>query len=166
GLVGWISGHGGKLVTSYSHQITNLDQDSTFSTPSFSVKKGKIYRVKITSGKMSNQWIAVGVNLLDDDDLVINEFETEFWHESGYDEGYWSESDYEQIIYFKATKTEKLSGEVYWIEGRGGKKVPHINAISLKINVAGTKVAANYFQLIFWVFGVLFFILMMRYGKP
>ncbi|OJJ17089.1 hypothetical protein BKI52_30715 [marine bacterium AO1-C] len=159
GLVGWLSGASGKQVASFSHQISNITQDSSFSTPTFQVKKGEIYRMVVTSGKMSNNWMAIGLSLQDDDDAVVNELEAEFWHESGYDDGYWSESDYRDIIYFKATKTEKLSGEVYWAGGSLGKRVPQINTVNIKITTAGTKVAANYFKYLFWVFGALLLVL-------
>jgi len=165
GLIGWLSGRSGKLVTSFSHQIGNITQDSSFNLPTFKVKKGEIYRMSITSGSMANQWLGIGVMLQDDDDAVINEFEAEFWHESGYDDGYWSESDYHQTFYFKATKTEELSGEVYWTGGSVAKRVPQINSINTKINMAGTKVAANYFKIIFWASGALCLVLITVYGK-
>ncbi len=166
GLVGWLSGVSGQRVTSFSHQIGNITQDSSFNIPTFKVQKGEIYRIQLKSGQLSNTWLGVGVSLQDDDDLVINEFEAEFWHESGRDsDGYWSESDYREISYFKATKTEELSGEVYWAGGSLGKKVPQVNTIKVQINAAGSKVAARYFERVFWGAGVLLLILISIYGK-
>lgn len=154
GMLGWMIGSSGKLVLNTSHKLDNFSADSSFDITSFKVKKDQTYRVKITSGKLSNNWLAVGVNFQDDDDLVVNEFEADFWHESGYDsDGYWSEHDYTKILYFKATKTEKLSGEVYWVGGRYGKRLLKSNTIKVRISRAGTKVAANYFKYLFWVFG-------------
>lgn len=154
GLIGWMIGSSGKLVLKTSHNLDNFSADSSFDITSFKVKKDQTYRVKITSGSLSNNWLAVGVNFQDDDDLVVNEFEAEFWHESGRDsDGYWSEHDYTKIMYFKASKTEKLSGEVYWVGGRYGKRLLKSNTIKVSISRAGTKVAANYFKYLCWVFG-------------
>lgn len=167
GCVGTISGKVGKQVgQTFQHQLSNYNKDSSFVSPQFKVTKGEIYRIEFKNYISDNTWMVMGISILDEDDDPINEREAEFWHESGSDsDGAWSERDAIEIFHFKASKTENIQLEVYWINSSTPKATPYATTVSLKVKEAGSVLVSNYFQYIFAIFGVLFFLgIMVVYG--
>lgn len=159
GLIGWLYGSSGRQIgTTYAHYLTNTTKDSSFSVPTFKVKRGEIYQIELKNTHISNSWMVVGVSILDDEDGVINEKEVEFWHESGYDseDGAWSEGDYSEKFYFKASKTENISAEVYWLSSSKPKSHAQSYSMQVKVHKAGNALVSSYFKYICWIFGGLF----------
>ncbi len=167
GCLGTIYGKAGKQMgQTFQHRLNNYGKDSSFVSPQYKVTKGEIYRVELRSYVHMNSWAVVGIGILDTNDNLINEREAEFWHESGSDsDGAWSERDAIEIFHFKASKSEEIQLEMYWINGSKPKATPQSTTVSLKMKKAGSVLVSNYFQYIFAIFGVLFFLgIMVVYG--
>lgn len=138
----------------YRHSLTNHTKDSSFSTPTFKVKKDVLYRIEVRNIDISSSWMVAGLSILNDDDEVINEKEMEFWHESGYDsDGAWSEGNYTEKFNFKAAKDGQLSAEIYWLESKS--KIPESHKFIFRVRETGTSLISNYFQNVFMVFLVI-----------
>lgn len=167
GCVGTMYGKTGKQVgETFQHRLNNYSKDSSFVSPQFKVTKGEIYRVEFKNYVQNNSWMVMGISILDEEDDLINEREAEFWHESGYDsDGAWSERDAKEIFHFKASKSEEIQLEIYWINGSKPKATPQSTKVSLSLKKAGSALVSDYFQYIFAIFGVLFFLgIMVVYG--
>ncbi|OJJ17090.1 hypothetical protein BKI52_30720 [marine bacterium AO1-C] len=135
----------------YRHKLTNHTKDSSFTVPSFKVKKGTLYQIRVENKEVLSSWMVAGMSLLDGDDQVINEKEMEFWHESGYDsDGAWSEGDYVDRFNFKASKDGELSAEIYWLESNN--VIPQSHIFTFQVSKTGTNLIADYFQNLFIVF--------------
>ncbi|WP_299457381.1 hypothetical protein [uncultured Microscilla sp.] len=189
GLLGWVFGTPGKQIApTYKHLLDNYTKDSSFTSPQFRIKKGQSYRLELKGEVIDNDWIVVGLSILNEEDDVINEKEVEFWHASGHDsDGSWSERDDIEAFHFKAKKTEKISVEVYWINDgandfwrqQGIFKESEIwnkqnlenlfkrqtTTISFTLKKAGGALVSKYFQYVFWIFGGLFLLaIIMEFG--
>lgn len=51
-------------------------------------------KVQMNNPLPVNTWAEVDVNIIQPNEDDLYEFSASFWHESGYDEGYWEEDDY------------------------------------------------------------------------
>ncbi|WP_338762322.1 hypothetical protein WAF17_17400 [Bernardetia sp. ABR2-2B] len=60
-----------------------------------------------------NQGMYIVVELLDKEKNVINAVESDFWYESGYDEGNWTESETSSSKYFKFTEEGEYFARIY-----------------------------------------------------
>lgn len=138
----------------HRHSLTNHTKDSSFSTPTFKVKKNVMYQIEVRNLDISSSWMVAGMSILNDDDEVINEKEMEFWHESGYDsDGSWSEGNYTEKFNFKAAKDSELSAEIYWVDSKS--KIPESHKFIFKVRKTGTSLISNYFLNVFIVFLVI-----------
>ena len=151
----------------YRHILANNTKDSSFSIPTFKVKKDVLYQIKVQNRDISSSWMMAGLSLLDEDDQVINEKEMEFWHESGYDpeDGSWSEGNYAETFNFKAMKDGKLSAEIYWMESKTGNFIPQSYRFTFKVTETGTRLIAHYFQIMFATFFSITILLMFFWRK-
>ncbi|HAS41346.1 MAG TPA: hypothetical protein DCS93_12745 [Microscillaceae bacterium] len=149
----------------YAHTLTNHTQDSSFTVPAFKVKEGTLYQIVVQNQDASANWVAVGMSLLDKEEQVVNEREMEFWFESGYDpeDGSWSEGNKSERFNFKASKTGKLSAEIYWL--RGGSTIPQSYQLTFKISETGTRLVSTYFQNMFGFFFAITMLLMFFWRK-
>jgi len=149
----------------YAHTLTNHTQDSSFTVPAFKVKEGTLYQIVVQNQDASANWVAVGMSLLDKEEQVVNEREMEFWFESGYDpeDGSWSEGNKSERFNFKASKTGKLSAEIYWLGG--GSTIPQSYQLTFKISETGTRLVSTYFQNIFGLFFAITILLMFFWRK-
>jgi hypothetical protein len=59
-------------------------------------EQNTVFRATVTTGPLpNNSWVAPELELVDFEGAFLMSFGKELWHETGYDEGHWDESDTE-----------------------------------------------------------------------
>lgn len=96
-------GASGKRVFQETIPLSALNDDEGYLTQPFPLNKvGQVHNLQLKVDIPDNSEAWAAVELLEDDESPVNEFEGDFWRESGVDdEGSWSESDTVSNNYFR-----------------------------------------------------------------
>lgn len=102
---------GGFILDSRGNQIfgqnVNLDQigpDGLVIGPIQMTREDRVHRLELSGSFPNNTWTFVGAELLNEQQDAVNAVDGDFWHESGYDEGHWSETDNNSRRYFRLSE--------------------------------------------------------------
>ncbi|EAY26783.1 hypothetical protein [Microscilla marina] len=145
--------------------IDSLSKTKPLVTPSFPVKK----KVGIYSLKMSvyphmthvnGDFIYLMAEMYDSEDRRINEFENEYWWETGHDsDGTWTEKEESESWMFKnRQKNDSLYLEIYGEKSLSKSLYYHPKSVRIQVWEDPQAAVAKYFLVIGIVFLVLFII--------
>jgi hypothetical protein len=99
-----------------------------------------LVRLKMQGSLPVNTYAEVDVSVVDPEDVELYVFSQEFWHETGYDEGNWEESDYSGSGQF----IPGLSG-THEIEVELGERSAGINSMTVEVEVVKNHMLPSWF---------------------
>lgn len=109
-----------RRIADFYLPVDSLSKDEPLTTPSFWVKKEVgIYKIDISihpaMTHANKNFIYLMAELHDNNEARINEFEHEYWWETGHDsDGSWTEEEKEESWFFKnQNKDDSLYVEIY-----------------------------------------------------
>jgi len=73
--------------------VTNLKKEGGVIGPIEVKKENTVYIVRATQPVGLGAWSAIDIGVYDENDQYLFSFNSDMWHESGYDEGYWEEDE-------------------------------------------------------------------------
>ena len=93
----------GRELFKQNINLASLNSDEGVVVGPFDLSKvGTVHNLRLSASIPDNSEAWAAVELLEDEDTAVNEFEGDFWRESGYDdEGNWSEADTVKDNYFR-----------------------------------------------------------------
>ena len=107
-VAGWLLIIGGFLLSTPGDPVatdqfsfTEVGADGHLIGPFNLSAVGRAHTIEVSSSFGDNSWAWVGTELLDANQDSINALAGDFWRESGYDEGHWSESELTSREYFR-----------------------------------------------------------------
>jgi len=120
-------GSSGRRIFQQEFSLAVLNEDEGVVTEAFNLTKtGRIYNLQLDAKIPDNSeaWAAVELLEDDEDDSAVNEFEGDFWRESGVDdEGSWSEGDTTTNNYFRLSEPGQFRIRVLGNPGTKGGTV-------------------------------------------
>lgn len=134
---------GGREIFRQNVSIDLLNSNEGIVAGPFNLSKpGKIYNLKLSASIPDNSDAWAAVELLEDEDTTVNEFEGDFWRESGYDdEGAWSESDTVKENYFRLEQPGEYYARIL------GEPGPKLGAGNVTLSVYEGATLSRYFIL-------------------
>ncbi|MEM9301122.1 MAG: hypothetical protein AAGE01_03370 [Pseudomonadota bacterium] len=104
GILAIVLGGAGDPVYSETYDFSAFGEDGIVAGPFELSKAGRPHRLALSASIGDNSWAWIGAELLDTERNSINAMAGDFWRESGYDDGHWSESDVREEQHFRLTE--------------------------------------------------------------
>lgn len=96
-------GSGRAVYSENINSVISLPEEGIELGPFNLSKQDTAHSIQLKAFIPDNSDLWIGAELLDENHDSINALDREFWRESGYDDGYWSESDIETGVVFNLT---------------------------------------------------------------
>lgn len=126
-VLGILRGTDGETVIREQVNISDIGPDGYLVGPFDLGKDGAVHSIQLGASFPNNSWTFIGAELLDANQDAINAVDGDFWHESGYDDGYWSETNNKSDRFFRLTEPGRyfirLSHEQGTAQGSGSVNV-------------------------------------------
>lgn len=103
-MIGLITGTPGNRLLAKTLSFEEIGPDGAVAGPVELSDTGRVHRLQLQANFRDNSWAWVGAELLDAERNSINAMSGDFWRESGYDDGHWSESDLSATEHFRLTQ--------------------------------------------------------------
>ena len=174
-----------KRIADFRLPIDSLDKEEAFETPKFAInQKVGVYRIEISASPTitpaHKNFIYVFAELYNKKGERVNEFETEFWWETGRDsDGTWTEKDKDEDWLFKNRKQndslyleivgeKRLLRQAYYRErsqNRSYRYKRYTESIRIQVWEDPQGAVRRYFLVFGIIFMVLFIFSLFGYGK-
>jgi hypothetical protein len=144
GLV--LGGMNGQAIQTQNFVLNSAQPVATF--PVAINGRGRPAKVELQMNNTlpMNTFAGVEVSVTDPTGDDLYELSNDFWHESGYDEGYWEESDYKASGRFVPPQ-----GGNYTVEVALGERSPGVGQMNVQVSVYENTFLPSWF----WIYAVL-----------
>lgn len=108
----------GTTIVSENIPGDNITQEGVLIGPFTLNQTGKLHRINLSGDVSSNREYSLSVDLLDHEQIPVNTYELDVWHESGYEGGEsWSEGNSSLRSYFQLSEPGEFYLKLFQWEG-------------------------------------------------
>lgn len=153
----------GQSLRTQTFSLTSAQPVATFPVEVNGRGRPALIDLKMNNTLPMNTFASVDVSVIDPTGEDLFELSKDFWHESGYDEGYWEESDYNSGGRFVPP-----DGGNYTLEVALGERSPGVESMNLQVAIYENTFLPSWFwgyAVLAGIFGIIMFFWSAQYSN-